>query len=111
MQTKVGVGLQFLWKSPSNKDIYCSVDVVPVFNIRGIQPLYLANILNSATLTQKPEGWFNYMKKYAKADLIVTDLLEGDPSQMIKSVLLKNLNCTEEKNFFIRPGTVYTKCY
>jgi hypothetical protein len=87
------------------EQLYCSVDVVPVFNIQGIQPLHLANILNSAMLNQRPDGWMNYMRKYANADLIVTDLMEGDRSQTIESVLLKNLNCSVEKNYFVRPGT------
>jgi hypothetical protein len=104
-QTKVGVGLQFLWTSDMGEQLYCSVDVVPVFNIQGIQPLHLANILNSAMLNQRPDGWMNYMRKYANADLIVTDLMEGDRSQTIESVLLKNLNCSVEKNYFVRPGT------
>jgi hypothetical protein len=103
-QTKVGAGLQFLWKSDSGELIYCSVDLVPSFNIQGIEPLELANIINSAMLSKRPEGWFDYMRKYAKADLIVAELLEGDKSQTIESVLLKNLNCSEETNYFVRPG-------
>jgi hypothetical protein len=107
-QTKVGIGLQFLWKSPSNEKVYCSVDLVPVFDIEGIHPLHLAKIINVAMLNERPEGWMNYMSKYANADLIVTDLLQGDGSQAIESVLLKNLNCSVERNYFVRPGTAFT---
>jgi hypothetical protein len=61
-----------------------------------------------AMLDERPEGWMNYMSKYANADLIITDLLEGDRSQTIESVLLKNLNCSVERNYFVRPGTAFT---
>jgi hypothetical protein len=107
-QTKVGLGLQFLWRSPLNEDVYCSVDLVPVFDIEGIHPLHLAKIINVTMLNKRPEGWMNYMSKYANADLIITDLLEGDRSQTIESVLLKNLNCSVERNYFVRPGTAFT---
>jgi hypothetical protein len=103
-QTKVGIGLQFLWKSDNEEEIYSSVDLVPTFNINPIDPLDLARIINSAMLSQRPDGWFNYMKKYAKADLIVTDLLVKERDQAIGSVLLKNLNCSLEQNYFVRPG-------
>jgi hypothetical protein len=102
-QTKVGNGLQLLWKSGKEGEIYCSMDVVPVFQIKGILPLELARLINTAMLMEQPEGWLNYITKYAKADLIVPDLLKGDKS-LIKSVLLKNLNCSVEKNYFVRPG-------
>jgi hypothetical protein len=104
-QTKIGIGLQFLWKSVDGLEIYCSVDLVPTFKIIGISPLELAKIVNSAMIYLKPNGWMKYLTKYAKTDLIVIDLIENSSeSQMIQSVILKNINCSLDQNYFVRPG-------
>jgi hypothetical protein len=52
-QTKIGIGLQFLWKSLMFGEdiIYCSVDLVPTFNIKDIAPLNLARIVNTAMIS------------------------------------------------------------
>jgi hypothetical protein len=57
-------------------------------------------------LKDRPRGWLNYMKKYVDADMIVPDLPEigNVQSQMIGSVLLKNINYLVGQNYFIRPG-------
>jgi hypothetical protein len=105
-QTKVGIVLQFLWKSDSGDKIYISVDLVPTFKIKLIHPMELARVINFAMINQRPEGWLDYMAKYVKADMIVSDLLEDGRSQMIGRVLLKNLFGREQ--LFYPPARVNT---
>jgi hypothetical protein len=103
-QTKMGGCLQFMWDSDRGK-IYSSVDLVPTFEIKDVGALELARIVNTAMLEQQPEAWFRYLQKYATSDLILTDLLDAeDKSNKISSVLLKQLNCETDKNYFVRPG-------
>jgi hypothetical protein len=110
-QSKVGIVLQFLWTSDEGEEIYCSIDLVPTFKVRKIDPLELARFLNTAMLKERPEGWFTYLKKYVKANRIVTELLEcvSSDSQMIGSVRLKNLNCSKDCNYFVQLGQCLTK--
>jgi hypothetical protein len=108
-QTKVGVCLQFLWKDIDTdlKDpIYCSMDIIPSFGIEDMHPLELASIINTTMLRTKPAGWFTYLKKYVKADLILEELLQDHDGKTKKmnQVLLKNLNSSTETAYFIRPG-------
>jgi hypothetical protein len=62
-------------------------------------------------LEERPEGWLTYLKKYVKANMIVTDLLKQGSliSQMIQSVRLKNLNCLREINYYIQLGQHLTE--
>jgi hypothetical protein len=99
-QTKMGACLQFLW---SPEKVYCSVDLVPTFKIKKITALELARIANTAMLTEKPEGWFRYLQKYATSDVILSDLYQ-DKVSTFSSVLLKNLNWQSDHNYFARPG-------
>jgi hypothetical protein len=56
-------------------------------------------------MKQQPDGWLRYLKEYATSDLIITDLLgDNDRSNMIHSVLLKQLNFCSDNNYFVRPG-------
>jgi hypothetical protein len=119
-QTKMGVCLQFIWRSDSGELIYCSVDLVPTFKIKEIAALELARMVNMAMIKEQPEGWLRYLEKYAASDLIRTDLLyvskenglnggayyatDSKKVVQLSSVLLKNLNCQPDKNYFIRPG-------
>jgi hypothetical protein len=102
-QTKMGICLQFLW-CDSSQQIYCTVDLVPVFGIKAMEPLQLAGIVNTAMMKQQLDGWLRYLKKYATSDLIITDLLgDNDRSNMIHSVLLKQLNFCSDNDYFVRP--------
>jgi hypothetical protein len=110
-QTKIGIGLQFLWRSiVFGKDtVYCSLDLVPTFKIKGIAPLDLARIINMGMIYHKPGGWLKYLQKYAKAEVIMPDILFGSKKDitdkdMIGSVLLKNINTSIDKNYYVRPG-------
>jgi hypothetical protein len=57
-------------------------------------------------LNDGPEGWLNYLQKYVKADMIVTDFFDdvGGRSPMLEKVLLKNFHCSINTNYFVRPG-------
>jgi hypothetical protein len=102
-QTKIGIGLQFIWKSDFGDNIYCSVDLVPTFPIMKIDTLKLARIVNLGMLRERPEGWLGYMTKYVKSDMIVPDLLDGVDAKT-NSVLLKIMNTSLNRNYFVRPG-------
>jgi hypothetical protein len=96
--------------------VYCSVDLVPTFKIKHIAPLDLAKIVNMGIMNNQPEGWQNYPQKYAKADVIMPELLfvsqkaitdddsNKDGTDSIASVLLKNINTSVDKNYYVRPG-------
>jgi hypothetical protein len=102
-QTKIGIGLQFIWKSDFGENIYCSVDLVPTFPIMKIDTMKLARIVNLGMHKERPEGWLSYMTKYVKSDMIVPDLLDGVDSTT-NSVLLKTMNTSLDQNYFVRPG-------
>jgi hypothetical protein len=103
-QSKIGVCLQFLWDGDDNcKNVYSSIDLVPTFKIEPMEVLKLARMVNLVMIQNRPLNWFKYLQKYAKTDLIDSDLLAARPSDdKITSVLLKNLNCQGVN--FVRPG-------
>jgi hypothetical protein len=106
-QTKIGVCLQFLWaRSTRAKGIYVSVDLIPPFKVEDIDPLKLARIINTGIIQNRPKGWFKYLQKYVKSDLIVTDLMQasGNRSPVNGTVLMKNFNYNVENNYYVRPG-------
>jgi hypothetical protein len=96
--------------------VYCSVDLVPTFKIKGIALLNLIKIVNKAMIYNQPEGWQKYLQKYAEADVIMPELLFGstkvitdndsnkDRTDMTASVLLKNINTSVDKNYNVQPG-------
>ena len=59
-QTKSGICLQFQWRSPEGKYIYCSMDLVPTFGIRPMEATKLAKVVNTAMLAspESQPGWF-----------------------------------------------------
>ena len=100
-QSKTGFCLQFEWIDDDDKPYYCSIDIVPVFPIREKDPIELANIIISAMRKKgHPQGWFHQIRKYEVCDRIV----KGIKSPNVTSVVLKTMNCQEDKNYFIRPG-------
>ena len=110
-QTKIGVCLQFQWQSDikSNidyKPIYCSVDLVPTFQIPSTDTRKLAESVNRAMLQEdSPRGWFKNLTNYTKCDLILDDVI-GDVQErrMLNRVLLKILNADAGRYYYIRPG-------
>ncbi len=116
-QTKIGVCLQFEWllhdpaasskwpRWPSDRrSVYCSVDLVPAFNVEPINCIELARIVNSAMLftERRPRGWVQQLNGYARADMVFCNA--ADSGSPVKSVFLKLLNSSDDKYYYIRPG-------
>ena len=66
-QTKVGPCLQFEYADESDV-VYCSVDLIPMFNIRQMEAVELARIAVGGMLKRRPAGWFKAIMGYAKHD-------------------------------------------
>ena len=100
-RTKMGVCLQFEWKDDDmEKPAYCSMDLVPVYNIRPIDTKVVLKLVNSSMLQRfHPSGWFSHIKNYLKEDRVVEDL--WSEGETIEKVLLK---CLEDGRYFIRGG-------
>ena len=106
-QTKVGVCLQFEYVSQLLGIIYCSVDLIPMFNIREMPSMGLAKIFINALLgPDRPLGWFKSFTDYVKCDKVTHDLADEVEIKTIKTVSLKTLRCSSERNYYIRPGQV-----
>ena len=111
-QTKIGICLQFQW-NPAKKwcsntfePVYCSVDLVPTFNIPPIDTIKLAESVNKAMLNKNgPRGWFKHLTNYTKCDMVLEDVI-GDihGRNKLNRVLLKILNTDTERYYYIRPG-------
>ena len=69
-QTKSGVALQleFVWQGTYfDQNIFCSIDLIPVFQIEPIQTMKLARLINDGMLCENaPEGWLKFLIKYPK---------------------------------------------
>ena len=100
-RTKMGVCLQFEWRHVDIKQpAYCSIDLVPVYNVRPIETKNLLRLVNSSMLQRShPPGWFSHIKNYLKEDQVVNDL--WSEGETIDKVLLK---CLENGQYFIRGG-------
>ena len=100
-QSKTGFCLQFEWIDDDRSPYYCSIDIVPVFPIKEKNPMDLARIIITAMrMKDHPQGWFHQIRKYEVCDRIV----KGIQSPNVTSVVLKTMNCLEDRNYFIRPG-------
>ncbi len=55
---------------------------------------------------QQPEGWFKYMQNYVSVDRPVTLSADGRDTEeeLIHTVLLKILNCSEDRYYYVCPG-------
>ena len=69
VQTKIGACVQLLWsESGQLSETYCSIDIVPTFNVAPIDPLRLAEIVNTAMLEDpRPVNWLRYKEQEEKA--------------------------------------------
>ena len=100
-QSKTGFCLQFEWLDDDGQPFYCSMDIVPVFPIKKMSPMDLARIIITAMRKRGHHpGWFHQIRKYEVCDRIVRGINTPD----VTSVVLKTMNCQEDKNYFIRPG-------
>ena len=99
-QTKVGICLQFQWRSPADELVYCSIDIVPTYSVQPIDSFALARIVNQAMLQDvQPDGWLRYLETYAKSDLVLEHVCDFKNH----SVFLKLLN-SKSDDYYVRPG-------
>ena len=103
-QTKVGICLQFQWRSDCNRVVYCSIDIVPTYSIREFGALSLAKLVNTGMLASpsRPQGWLKYLQNYVTSDMVLTDIL--DTRRQVESVFLKLLQNSHSDVYYIRPG-------
>ena len=99
-QTKIGIALQFVWKW-KEKEIYCSIDIIPEYPIVPIPAIELAKFVNIPMLEpyQQPESWLSYMGNYDKHYKI--NLTQGG---LVHHIVLKEMNFLDEKNHHVRPA-------
>ena len=92
-QTKSGVVLQFQFREcPTAEEIYCSIDLIPMFPIEEIATMELTCLINGNMLgINPPQGWLHYMFKYPKDYKIIQMLVESGTGK-VKSVGLKAMN-------------------
>ena len=110
-QTKSGVALQFEFEDhvTGNGNIYCSIDLIPIFAIEPIPTMELARLINDAMLGDNPpEGWLNFMFKYFKDYKIIQELAESGSGKII-SVGLKTMNFYEGRNHHIKHAQEMTE--
>ena len=106
-QTKSGVALQFefVWQ---DMNIYCSIDLIPVFQIEPIPTMKLARLIIDGMLCNNPpEGWLKFLFKYPKDNKIIQELTESG-SGHVCSVGLKTMNFLEERNHHIKPAQEFS---
>ena len=116
-QTKVGICLQFKWTHQGFKcnqeynnnvkqekfELYTSVDLVPMFHIEPIDIRQFVKGTNKAMLEKgHPEEWYEILNKYLSTDKILQGL--GSKTEHVSRVLIKLMNCKEEKNYMVKAG-------
>ena len=104
-QTKVGPCLQFEY-GDDNGIVYCSVDLIPMFNVKEMKAVELARIVVEGMLERRPAGWLKAIMGYAKHDKFLRTLSEEVGITTIETVGLKTMNSEAGPNFFVRPGQV-----
>ena len=104
-QTKVGPCLQFEYGDDKGV-VYCSVDLIPMFDIMEMEAVDLARIAVRGMLEYRPAGWLKNIMGYAKHDKVMMALSEEVGISTVKTVSLKTMNCDAGMNFYVRPGQV-----
>ena len=109
-QTKSGVALQLEYVNPDSTmgNIYTSIDLIPVFHIAPINAIDLAKLIMGHMLGEHPpEGWLNFMFKYASDYKVIQEISES-VSKKITSVGLKTMNFYIGRNHYIKPAQELT---
>ena len=89
-QSKIGVCLQFLYRTINHGRLYCSVDLVPKFPIVGVELMKAVRAVNRVMLGQDhPAGWFSYLRNYVQSDRIV-DIGKG--TNEVNEIIVFSLN-------------------
>ena len=106
-KTKSGVALQFeyVWH---DHNIYCSIDLIPVFQIEPVSTMKLtALIIDGMLCSDPPEGWLKCLMKYPKEYKIIQELIASG-SGFVHSVGLKTMNFSNGSNHHIKPAQEFT---
>ena len=111
-QTKSGAVLQFEyhWTDfETTNVIYCSIDLIPIFQIEPIPMMGLTRLIIEHMLGHDPpEGWLNFLFKYWKDYKIVQyHLLCG--SGTVTSIGLKTMTFLEGRNHHVKPAQEFTE--
>ena len=108
-QTKKGVALQLEWVSDNGTRVYCSIDLIPMFQIEPIPPLRLTRLIVENMIgDDPPQGWLSFLFKYAEDYKIIQELTRlgsGD----VTSVGLKTMSFFEGKNHHVTPVQEFTR--
>ena len=138
-QTKIGIALQFHWKSMSRfikictfaKEIecekhsyddlenlleegegvvvYCSIDIIPQLPIEEIEALELARIVNRPMLSPNPPERWLRCLYNYARHYKIIQDLIQSDGGMINSIVLKTINFCEERNHYVRPAQPNTE--
>ena len=109
--TKSGVALQFMydWGLSSGEEVYCSIDLIPIFPIEAIPTMELTRSIVTCMLSDDaPPGWLNFMFKYPKDYKIILQLANSGTGQVI-SVGLKTMTFYKGRNHHIKPSQEFTE--
>ena len=111
-QTKSGVALQFEYHVGDvngSKKIYCSIDLIPVFQIEHIPTLALTRfIVEHMLCDEATEGWLQFIFKYYKDYKIILYSTRSCFSEVL-SVGLKTMTFFEGRNHHIKPAQEFTE--
>ena len=82
--TKSGVALQFMYDwGHSGDEVYCSIDLIPIFPIEAIPTMELTrSIVGNMLGEDAPPGWLNFMSKYPKDYKIIQQLANSGTGQV-----------------------------
>ena len=106
-QTKVGACLQLEYNFEGLGNVYCSVDLIPMFKIEEMDAMELSRIANTAMLAlDHPRGWFKCVMGVVRHDRVTQELADEVGIKTIKTVSLKTMSCDAGRNYYVRPGQV-----
>ncbi len=85
-RTKIGACLQFSW----TKSAYCSIDIVPKFDIEPVESMKLAFMINRGMANLPPDVWFRHLRNYVETDMVLQDTLD-EGCKMVNAVVLRQI--------------------
>ena len=108
-QTKIGACLQFEWCNTRESEFggiptYASIDLIPTFAIDTINSIDLSRIANTGMMMSPPEGCIKFLKDYTMNGAGDRVLDDDNLNKEMKCVILKTLNCRQERSYYIKPG-------
>ena len=100
-RTKLGICLQFHWSHEGIEEpFYCSIDLVPVYNIKPVDTKRVIRLVNRAMISKShPQEWYSSLVNFLREDRIVEEL--WSEGEQVDIVLLKYLG---GGRYFIRGG-------